>query len=225
MTTPYFDLVERLSDREFPFPTLTLQLFFIGYLLLGQLLLLRVWRMLGAPRAEPSRARNVSFGLFLLLGQVVLLVCWPMLAGAWLGADPILLADLIVTVHLGIVLGVLLTLVLTLIGWPLGWSWIRSFWFRMAQLLTVEIVAGQAIVGIECPFTTIERHLRGGPGYLHELENASALGRFCNEFLYYDLPRPVLMGIYIVVALLVLSTWVLVPPRFPWSSALQPPTR
>lgn len=190
MIQSYRDLLQHLDEADQPYHTLTLQYTFILYLVLGQLALLLLWR-LGARRGpvQGSRVRRAAFALYLLVGQVALLFAWPPLVSAWLSADRALLADIVVTFHLGLILLVLLGLVLILVGWPLGWRWTRNFWLRLAQLLVIEIVAGQAVVGIECPLKTAERELRGGAGKLHELEGASALGAWCNAMLYYPDPK------------------------------------
>jgi hypothetical protein len=133
--------------------------------------------------------------------------------------DPILKADVLVTVHLTFVLFVLVGQILIVAGGLLHWSWVRNFWFRLVHLLSILVVAGQAVFGIECPLTTWERELRGG--YLFDLEGASAIGRFCNETLYFRPNPPVFMAIYVSFALLVVLTWIFTPPRLPWRKADQ----
>jgi hypothetical protein len=220
---PYRDLLDFLDENDRPFQTLTLQYSFILYLVLGQLLLLLIWRLAaGRGQEKSSWLRNVAFALFLLLGQVALLFAWPPLMSAWLSADRILLADVVVTFHVGLIVAVLLGLVLTLVGWPLGWRWTRNFWLRLAQLLVIEVVAGQAIVGIECPLKTAERELRGGYGQLHEVERSTAVGAFCNRYLYYDSEKIDFPKIYVAVGLLALLTWVLVPPEAPGAGKRDP---
>jgi hypothetical protein len=133
--------------------------------------------------------------------------------------DRILLADVIVVVHLAFMLFVLFGQVLIVLGWLLRWGWVRNFWFRMVHLLSIVFVAAQALVGIECPLTTWERYLRGGPGHLHDLDGASALGAFANNLLFFE-PNPQLfLAIYVSFALVVVLTWVFAPPRLPWRGA------
>lgn len=216
----YRTLLDQFEDVSDPYRMFTVQFFFLSYLLVGQVLLLGLWRLVERPfrASPPSRSRNVLFAFYLLICQVGLFFGWPALVDLWLGANPIRLADVLVTLHLGFVLGVVLALVLILVGWPLGWHWTGNFWFRLLQLLAIEIVAGQAIVHLECPLTSWERELRGGPGHLHDLATASPLGRFCNDVLYLR-ETPILTIVYASVALLVLLTWILCPPRFPWRTA------
>lgn len=217
MPTPYDLLTHQLADRASPFTTLVLQIGFILYLLLGQFALLLLWRLC-IPARPASRLGTVLFALYLLAGQVVLLFAWPRLLAALLVVHPAtLLADLVVIFHLSLVLVVVLALPLILVGGPLGWSWVRNFWFRLVQLLVIEIVAGQAVVAIECPLTTIERPLRGGMERFHELDNATALGAACHRALFYDFELHQFLILYVSVGGLALLTWILVPPRVPWA--------
>src|SRR5262249_1619913 len=132
-----------------------------------------------------------AFALFLLAGQAGLLYAWPPLVSAWLATDRIVLADAVVAFHLALGVGVLVALVLVVVRLPFGWRWTRSFWLRLAQLIVIEVVAGQAIVGIECPLKTAERELRGGGGTLNKVENASAIGAWSNRTLYFTDPKVV----------------------------------
>lgn len=128
------------------------------------------------------------------------------------------LADVVVTLHFGFMVFVLLAQLLIFAGWVLRWGWIRNFPFRLVHLLSIVYVTVQAALDIECPLTTLERGLRGG--YLHDLEDASAVGRFCNDWLYIrDVPTVYFALAYGTFMLLVILTWVFAPPRFPWRKA------
>jgi hypothetical protein len=216
----YADLLEQMKDAPQPSFKPTFQLLFLFYLLIGQAVLLLTWWGLTPRSWSASRGGKYLFALYLLAGQAALLFGWPALMNAWLSADGVARADAVVVLHLGFVLSVLLSLVLVLVGWLAGWAWTRNFWLRVAQLLAIEIVAGQAVVGLECPLTTLEQHLRGGYGFLHPEEGqASAIGKFCNDMLYLqNVPEWAFPYIYGGVGLLVLLTWVLAPPRTPWSA-------
>jgi hypothetical protein len=138
----------------------------------------------------------------------------------------VLLADIVVTVHLAFVLSVLLAQVLIVVGYFARWQWVRNFWFRLVHLAAIFVVAGQPLIHIECPLTTLERHLRGG--YLHDLDDASAVGRFCNETLFFEpsdengQPRIWLLACYLGFAGLVVLSWVFVLPRLPWRRQSKP---
>src|SRR5262245_18735759 len=210
---------------------MSVQFFFLAYLLLGQGLLLAAWRLLrgaaglvraGAAPAAASWWGRAAFGAFLLAGQVALLLGWRPLVAALVAANPTLLADVVVVAHLAFVVAVLLTLLLVLAGWPLGWRWTGNFWFRLAQLVAIEVVAGQAIVGLECPMTTWERELRPEGKtedgetirLLHNLEGASRVGATCHDILFSlrgEQFKGLFAAIYGSVALVVLLTWVVTP--------------
>jgi hypothetical protein len=214
----YTKLLDSLADRDKPHQTLTLQLCFIFYLLLGQFVALFVWRLF-APltRRWQTWLSNLVFGLYLLGAQVLLFLGWPRLVGAWQAADNVLLADIVVAVHLGLVIAVAALLILVFLGGLFGWGWTRNFWLRLVHLIVIEVVAGQALVGIECPLKTVERELRGGLGYLHpEPGKSSEFGRWCNQMLYHPGEPWLYMTLYVTVGLLVLLAWVLLPPRLPW---------
>jgi hypothetical protein len=212
VTQPYDDLIARLFYDEFPYFTGLLQGAFLAYLAVGLLLLLLGWRPLR------RRLGRSLFAPYLLAGQVALILAWPVLASLVLSAGAAFWADVVVTAHFALVVAVLAGLLLVLIGWPLGWKWTRNFWFRMAHLVVIEIVALQGIVHVECPLTTLERELRGGAGHLHDLDNASAVGRFCNEalFLFPVSREPIKLACYVVFGGLVVLAWVVIPPRLPW---------
>jgi hypothetical protein len=179
--------------------------------------------------------------------------------------DPILLADVVVTVHFLFMLFVLVAQLLIAVGWVLRWEWVRNFWFRLVHLASIGVVAAQALAGIVCPLTTLERYLRKeaeypsycallasnmvasrsesfltslvaatwagnsmtvmepppyGGKYLHNVERASAIGRFCNQTLFYsDPPKWLFPSIYVSFASLVVLTWIFAPPRLPWRKA------
>jgi hypothetical protein len=126
------------------------------------------------------------------------------------------LADVLVGIHvlyIGFVLGGLL---LILLGMLLRWEWIRNPWFRGIHLLSILIVAGEAVVGYQCPLTTWEKELRDLAG--QPVEGDTFIGRMLHNLILYDDPsdmtRTVLAIADWVVAGLVVATFILAPPRF-----------
>lgn len=223
-------------------PTLeTDQLTFLLYLLLGQVVFLGLWALVrrrGSVGAEPAsgRLRQIGFAAYWLLGQVALFVGWVYLVEAWKGAGVVPRADLVVTLHFGFVLFVLALQLLVLVGWPLGWMWTRNFWLRLVHLVCIEIVVLQAVVRLECPLTSAERDLRGplrpaepgdddlpvgeyGKARLNYLEGASPVARFCHSMVFPSIPKHIYPYVVAPFGLLVLLTWVLVPPRTPGQSS------
>jgi hypothetical protein len=161
--------------------------------------------------------------------------------------SPMLKADILVTIHFAFVAFVLLSVPLILLGGALGWSWVRNFSFRAIHLLCIAIVAGEGIGAtvyawwdedaawneaekrwwIECPLTTWERDYRRtystretGGQILRDVENASWVGRKCNQFLFYDAPSKYFWVGHLIFFVLVVLTLVVVPPRWPWRRRL-----
>jgi hypothetical protein len=224
MTQPYHDLIDLLDEHTAPWTQLSLEGAFILYLVGGQLALVLLWWLLrrgvgrwDRPGESLHTGGGVAFVLCLFVSQIALMLAWPYLASACLTANRDVLADVVGVAHFVLIVFVLLFLVLILVGWPLGWQWTRNFWLRLLHLTVIVIIAGQEFTGIECPFTTVERELRGGPANFRALEGASALGRFCHKVVFYS--NTDFLIAYISLAVLVVATWVFIRPREPWDAA------
>ncbi|MHC4164078.1 MAG: DUF2784 domain-containing protein [Planctomycetota bacterium] len=124
-----------------------------------------------------------------------------------------ILADLLVVLHLLIISFVIGGLVVVLVGAARRWRWIRNPIFRLAHLLTIAFVALNSVIGVLCPLTTWEYECRRRAGQVVE-EEISFVGRLVRAIIYYDLPGWVFSTTYVVFALAVLATLLLVPPRF-----------
>jgi hypothetical protein len=131
------------------------------------------------------------------------------------------LADLVVAFHFAYVAFILLGQLAILVGFGLGWRWVRNFWFRIVHLIAMGIVGIEAILAIDCPLTVWEARLRELAG--HPAEEGSFVGRLLHYVIFYDVDSSVLEWIHIAVALLVIATIVLIPPRWPWRRSPRPP--
>ncbi len=122
-------------------------------------------------------------------------------------------ADVLVAVHAALVLFAVGGLLLTLLGGWRRWQWVRNVWFRGLHLAYVLFVAVEAALGRPCPLTEWEgqlRRLAGGAVY-----PGSFVGRWIHELLYVEVDPSVLNAAYVVFALAVVASWLVVPPR--WS--------
>ena len=122
-----------------------------------------------------------------------------------------ILADLVLVVHTLFVIFVVLMVPAILVGGWLGWGWVRWFWFRLFHIFGILIVVAQAWVGIICPLTTLEMWLRRLAG-----ENAYDGGfiqYWLQKILFWNAPAWVFILIYTLFFLLVVMTWVWVPPK------------
>jgi len=121
-----------------------------------------------------------------------------------------ILADTIAFVHLGYVLFVLVGFILIVTGIILRWAWVKNFWFRIAHLAAIVVVALDALMGVDCPLTVLEFELRYGAFYSDG--RASFVGRIIDSLLFYDAPLWLFTIIYSLFALLVAIIFVRAPP-------------
>src|SRR5437016_913241 len=123
------------------------------------------------------------------------------------------LADLVVLFHFSYVAFILIGQLLILLGAVLRWQWVRNPWFRLAHLVAIGFVAIEAFLGVDCPLTVWEFELRERAG--QAIQAGSFIGRWAHRLLFYEIPPEVLDAAHIVFAVLVLATFVFLPPRWP----------
>jgi Protein of Unknown function (DUF2784) len=128
-----------------------------------------------------------------------------------------LLADLIVAVHFAYVTFVVAGQLLIWIGVLRGWRWVRNFWFRVAHLTAIVIVAIEAVCSIPCPLTVWEQSLRALGGT--PTQGGTFIGNLLHDLIFYQASEWVFTMIYVAFALMVLATFVLAPPRRARASA------
>ena len=125
-----------------------------------------------------------------------------------------LLADVILVVHFAFVLFVVLGLLAVWAGRFLGWSWVRNFWFRLAHLLAIGIVAGEAVGGVICPLTTWEARLRELAGEAGGYEG-SFVQHWVHRLMFFEASQSTFTAIYVAFFVLVLASFWWVKPRWP----------
>jgi hypothetical protein len=130
------------------------------------------------------------------------------------------LADAVVIVHFAFVAVVVFGLAAILIGAALRWGWVRNFWFRAIHLAMIGFVAVEAMFGVVCPLTTLEHKLRGMAG--ETIAAGSFMGRLFHDLLFYEAEPWVFTMLHIGFAVLVLATFLLVPPRWPRTASSPP---
>ncbi len=122
-----------------------------------------------------------------------------------------LLADLVLTVHFGIVAFVVGGLVLVVVGNLRGWRFVNGWWFRLAHVAAIAVVVAQAWLGVACPLTTLESALRenaGEAGY-----ETSFIEHWLTAILFYEAPPWVFTAAYTLFGLVVAAAWWRYPPR------------
>jgi len=117
-----------------------------------------------------------------------------------------LLANTILVIHFLFVLFVVGGLPVIWIGAWLRLNFVRNIWLRIAHLAAILFVVGESLLGMVCPLTMWEDKLR-------QLETSNSfIQRWLHRILFYDFPEGMLTIVYILFALLVVATFILIPP-------------
>jgi hypothetical protein len=132
-------------------------------------------------------------------------------------AAPQTLAIAILAAHLVVVAFNVGGLVLVPLGSWAGWRFVSGFWWRLAHLGSLAVVALQAILGKSCFLTVWQTALeaRADAG-----EPPPLIATWINGLLYLPLPLWVFATAYVCVFVYTLLLWRWVPPRRPaWLGA------
>ncbi len=124
-----------------------------------------------------------------------------------------LLADVIVAFHLCYVVFAVGGQAFILFGIVVKWKGIRNPLFRVGHLAAVGLVAIEAALGIDCPLTVWEYDLRQLAGLPAE-GSLSFVARLARLIIFYNFPDWVFTVTHIAFGLLVVLTFVLIPPQF-----------
>lgn len=116
-------------------------------------------------------------------------------------------ALLILGVHLAVIAFNVAGCVLVPIGAWLRWRWVREFWWRLAHLLSLAVVALQALLGRACFLTIWQGDVAG-----HATTQPLIAG-WIDRLIYWPLPLWVFAVAYVVVFVYVIALWMLVRPR------------
>ena len=120
------------------------------------------------------------------------------------------LADGVLICHVAFVAFVVFGLLLILLGGWLKWSWVRNRCFRFCHLAAIGIVVIQAWLGVICPLTTLEMHLRDLAG--DTTYQGTFIAHWLQKILFFDAPLWVFTVCYTVFALAVIASWWWVRP-------------
>src|ERR1700689_954096 len=97
-----------------------------------------------------------------------------------------LLADLIVAIHSAYVAFVVVGQALILVGLLRRWRWVRNWWFRVAHLVAIVVVALETAFNIPCPLTVWEQRLREMAG--DEVSRGTFIGDLLHNLIFVDAP-------------------------------------
>jgi hypothetical protein len=115
----------------------------------------------------------------------------------------------ILILHLAVIAFNVAGCVLVPIGAWRGWHWVRDFWFRIAHLASLAIVALQAVLGRAC-FLTVWQGEASGAATAQPL-----IAGWIERVIYWPLPLWVFAVAYVVVFAYVVALWIVVRPVMP----------
>ena len=129
-----------------------------------------------------------------------------------------LLADIVVSLHVGYVACVVFGLALILVGKARGWRWTTNRWFRLVHLAMIAGVVLRAALWEECPLTWWERDLRVAAGQVNADGEVtfvgSPVGKVLHDLIHPDtqtVPTWVYLPLYSTFGLLILGAFWLSP--------------
>jgi len=96
----------------------------------------------------------------------------------------------------------------------LRWAWVRNAWFRLAHLLAIGIVAGEAVGGVICPLTTWEARLRETAGEMGVYQG-SFIQHWVHRLMFFEASERTFTVIYVAFFALVLASFWWVKPCWP----------
>jgi hypothetical protein len=121
------------------------------------------------------------------------------------------LADAVLALHFGVVLFIVCGLVAILVGNARNWRWVNGWWFRVAHMAAIAVVALQAWLGQLCPLTVLESWLRvqaGSASY-----QKSFIEHWLQRLLFFEAPFWMFTAAYTAFAVVVALAWWRFPPR------------
>jgi hypothetical protein len=124
------------------------------------------------------------------------------------------LADVVVVVHGLFIAFVVFGLLAILVGGALRREWARNFWFRVLHLAAIGIVVVQALLGLVCPLTTLEKYLRTLAG--EATYPGAFIGHWVHRIILYEVPQGYFTVWYCLFGAVVAATLFFIPPRWPW---------
>jgi hypothetical protein len=124
-----------------------------------------------------------------------------------------LLADLIVIFHFLYVVFAVGGQLTILVGWVFRWQFIRQSAFRILHLIAVGFVALETVIGMVCPLTELEYNLRNLAGQSID-RDLSFIARLIRMIIFYDFPSWIFTFMHISFGILVILTFIFIPPKF-----------
>lgn len=116
---------------------------------------------------------------------------------------------LILAIHLGVIAFNLFGLVAVPLGAWRGWRFVRGPWWRCLHILSLVVVAGQAVAGRAC-FLTLWQDALSGTG----TSGTPLIARWINGVLFWPLPLWLFAILYVAILAYAVALLWLVPPAW-----------
>lgn len=126
-------------------------------------------------------------------------------------ATAVLSANLVLLLHVSVAAFVITGLALIVVGNVARWHWVNHLWFRLAHLVAIAVIVGEAWFGIACPLTLLEMWLRSRAGAVTYA--GGFIEHWLSSLLYYQAPPSVFMLAYSLFGILVVASWWYFPPK------------
>ncbi|MFZ0391471.1 MAG: DUF2784 domain-containing protein [Calditrichia bacterium] len=122
------------------------------------------------------------------------------------------IANLILFFHLLYVLYIIAGFFFIWTGYLFGWNAIRNPLFRWSHLAAMGIVILETIAGVFCPLTDWEIRLRQAAGESFNYPSGF-IPYWLHRLLFFDWPQYVFQIAYLGFFLLMILTFIIIPPR------------
>jgi Protein of Unknown function (DUF2784) len=128
-------------------------------------------------------------------------------------------ADAVLCAHVGVAGFVVLGQAAIIAGGLAGQTWVRNFRFRAAHLVLIVFIAVQTSLGQLCPLTELEQFLRQRAGQTAYSESFTQ--HWLQSLIFFDAPWWTFTALHSFAALVVVGSWLLLPPAWPplWSKS------
>ena len=117
------------------------------------------------------------------------------------------MAELVLAVHLAVIAFNVFGLVAVPLGARAGWAFVRVRWWRILHLLSLAVVAVQAMLGRACFLTLWQGELEGARS------ETPLIMRWVNSVIFWPLPMWAFTVAYVLVLAYALALYRWVPPR------------
>ncbi len=121
------------------------------------------------------------------------------------------LSSFVLYFHLIVILFIVFGFIVVPIGAKFKWKFIYEFWWRLAHLVSMIIVAIQAVLGKACFLTYIQSDLledAGKKGYIIPF-----IQTYIDRIIYYNFPIWTFSIVYVILFLYTLYLWFKFPPK------------